>query len=50
MAALDDFLRQAKQQGATDEFLVALLKQQGWPERQCMRVRGGCSSNRRGKP
>lgn len=33
MAELDDFLRKAKQQGATDEFLVALLKQQGWPEK-----------------
>lgn len=33
MANLDGFLRAAKVQGATDEFLVALLRQHGWPER-----------------
>ncbi len=33
MTDLDQFLRAAKAQGASDEFLVALGKQQGWPER-----------------
>lgn len=33
MQDLDAFLAAAKAGGATDSFLVALLKQQGWPER-----------------
>src|SRR5260221_5101306 len=28
---LDSFLRAAKEKGASDEFLVAMLKDQGWP-------------------
>lgn len=32
MAEVDDFLRAAKSQGASDEFLVQLMKQRGWPE------------------
>ncbi len=31
MADLDSFLKAAKSQGASDEFLVHLLKEQGWP-------------------
>ncbi len=33
MPDADDFLRAAKAQGASDEFLVQLLRQRGWPER-----------------
>jgi hypothetical protein len=31
MSELDSFLQAAKQKGASDEFLVALLKEKGWP-------------------
>ncbi len=33
MPEVDDFIRAAKLQGASDEFLVQLLRQRGWPER-----------------
>lgn len=32
MSGLNEFLRAAKAEGASDEFLVALMKDQGWPE------------------
>ena len=32
MPELDAFLQAAKQKGASDEFLVALLRERGWPE------------------
>lgn len=32
MSELDAFLQSAKAQGASDEFLVSLLKDQGWPQ------------------
>ena len=34
MSDLGAFLRSAKQQGASDEFLVALLKEHGWPAKE----------------
>jgi hypothetical protein len=37
---LDSFLRAAKDRGASDEFLVNLLKQQGWPERTIYQALG----------
>ncbi len=32
MSALDSFLQSAKAHGASDEFLVSLLREQGWPQ------------------
>lgn len=34
MPDLDDFLKAAKSKGASDQFLVALLKEKGWPSKQ----------------
>jgi hypothetical protein len=40
MDQLESFLRAAKSQGASDEFLVALFKQQGWPEKAVYQALG----------
>ncbi|BDC51485.1 hypothetical protein F183_A38010 [Bryobacterales bacterium F-183] len=37
---LDGFLRAAKAQGASDEFLVRLMQQHGWPERSVYEALG----------
>ena len=37
-AELLSFLRAAKQNGVADEFVVALLRQNGWPERRIFRA------------
>ena len=40
MQELDAFLLAAKARGATDEFLVALMKEQGWPTSEVYQALG----------
>ena len=40
MNDLETFLQAAKAKGATDEFLVALMKEQGWPESEVYQALG----------
>ena len=39
-AELQAFVKAAKEQGATDEFLVALLRDKGWPAKEVYAVFG----------
>jgi hypothetical protein len=47
---LDDFLRSAKEKGASDDFLVAMLKDRGWPSREIYEALGKHYSERTGIP
>jgi len=44
------FLRAAKEQGVSDEFVVALLRQNGWPERRIFRAYSAFYADRLGTP
>jgi predicted cation transporter len=44
------FLRVAKEEGISDEFVVALLKQNGWPERRIFRAYSAFYGDRLGTP
>lgn len=50
MADLEAYLRAAKQQGASDEFLVALLHQHGWPEKAVYHALGQLYAESTGQP
>ena len=49
-AELAAFLRVAKEQGISDEFVVALLRQNGWPERRIYRAYSAFYADRLGTP
>ena len=49
-ADLLDYLRAAKQHGLNDEFVVALLRQNGWPERRIFRAYSELYANVIGTP
>jgi hypothetical protein len=44
------FLRAAKDEGISDEFVVALLRQNGWPERRIYRAYSAFYADRLGTP
>src|SRR5271166_4921189 len=44
------FLRAAKDEGIRDEFVVALLRQNGWPERRIFRAYSAFYADRLGAP
>lgn len=44
------FLRAAKDDGVSDEFVVALLRQNGWPERRIFRAYSAFYADRLGTP
>jgi hypothetical protein len=46
----DRFLRAAKEQGLSDDFVVALLRQNGWPERLVFRAYSAFYADRLGLP
>ncbi len=50
MPDLDNFIRAAKSNGATDSFLVDLLRQKGWPERTIYETLGRLYSESTGQP
>lgn len=50
MPELEPFLRAAKAQGASDEFLVALLTDQGWPPAEVYRALGRFYAESTGLP
>lgn len=47
---LGAFLRAAKEEGISDEFVVALLRQNGWPERRIFRAYSAFYADRLGTP
>jgi Domain of unknown function (DUF5671) len=47
---LTAFLRAAKENGVSDEFVVALLRQNGWPERRIFRAYSTFYADRLGVP
>lgn len=47
---LEQFLRAAKERGAGDEFLVALLRQKGWPEKAVYQALGRIYEEQTGAP
>ena len=49
-AELAAFLRAAKENGVSDEFVVALLRQNGWPERRIFRAYSAFYADRLGTP
>jgi len=49
-AELAAFLRAAKDEGISDEFVVALLRQNGWPERRIYRAYSAFYADRLGTP
>jgi hypothetical protein len=49
-AELAAFLRAAKDNGISDEFVVALLRQNGWPERRIFRAYSAFYADRLGTP
>jgi hypothetical protein len=49
-AELIAFLRAAKEEGISDDFVVALLRQNGWPERRIYRAYSAFYADRLGTP
>jgi len=49
-AELDAFLQAAKEGGVSDDFVVALLRQNGWSERRIFRAYSAFYADRLGTP